>query len=88
MGRLPGCWACPRDRSVTSISDGRIHGRGALEPKPAKQVYSFEFKLALVERLLDGESAEELPPEAGLSSPQLLKMGHASIAARTRTHYA
>ncbi|WP_456283677.1 helix-turn-helix domain-containing protein [Microbacterium sp. JZ101] len=35
--------------------------------------YSFEFKLALVERFLAGESAAELAEEAELSSPVLLK---------------
>jgi transposase len=51
----------------------KIHGRGALVTKPTKQSYSFEFKLALVERFLEGEAAQELAAEAGLSSPQLLK---------------
>ncbi|MDQ0825237.1 transposase [Arthrobacter sp. B2I5] len=41
--------------------------------KPTKQVYSFEFKLALVERFIAGETAPDLAAEAGLSSPTLLK---------------
>ncbi|WP_235009504.1 helix-turn-helix domain-containing protein [Arthrobacter sp. SLBN-83] len=41
--------------------------------KPTKQVYSFEFKLALVERFIAGESAPDLAAEVGLSSPTLLK---------------
>ena len=51
----------------------RIHGRGALVAKPTKQVYSFEFKLALVERFIAGETAQDLAAEAGLSSSGLLK---------------
>jgi transposase-like protein len=50
----------------------RIHGQGALVTKPA-QSYSFEFKLALVERFLAGETAPDLAAEAGLSSPGLVK---------------
>ncbi|WP_286140408.1 helix-turn-helix domain-containing protein [Arthrobacter sp. Rue61a] len=41
--------------------------------KPTKQSYSFDFKLALVERFLAGETAQDLAAEAGLSSPVLLK---------------
>lgn len=51
----------------------RIHGRGALVVKPTKQVYSFELKLALVERFIAGETAQDLAAEAGLSSSGLLK---------------
>lgn len=51
----------------------RIHGRGALVAKPTKQVYSFELKLALVERFIAGETAQDLAAEAGLSSSGLLK---------------
>ena len=40
--------------------------------KPAKS-YSFEFKLALVERFLAGETGPALTVEAGLSSRQLLQ---------------
>jgi transposase len=50
----------------------RIHGQGALVTK-ARQSYTFEFKLALVERFLAGETAPDLAAEAGLSSPVLLK---------------
>jgi transposase len=50
----------------------RIHGQGALVTKPA-QSYTFEFKLALVERFLAGETAPALAEEAGLSSAVLLK---------------
>ncbi|CAI3791157.1 helix-turn-helix domain-containing protein [Pseudarthrobacter sp. MM222] len=41
--------------------------------KPTKQVYSFELKLALVERFIAGETAQDLAAEAGLSSSGLLK---------------
>lgn len=51
----------------------RIHGRGALMTKPTNRVYSFEFKLALVERFAAGESAQDLASETGLSSPKLLE---------------
>ena len=40
--------------------------------KPAKS-YSFEFKLALVERFLAGETGPDLAVEAGLSSRELLQ---------------
>jgi transposase len=43
-----------------------------LVSKPAKS-YSFEFKLALVERFLAGETGPDLAVEAGLSSRQLLQ---------------
>lgn len=51
----------------------RIHGRGALVTKQTKQSYSFEFKLALVERVIAGETAPDLAAEAGLSSHRLLQ---------------
>lgn len=51
----------------------RIHGQGALVTKPTKQVYSFEFKLALVQRFLAGEAAQDLAEEVGLSAQGLLK---------------
>lgn len=51
----------------------KIHGRGALVTKPTKQSYSFEFKLALVERVLAGEDAQALAVETGLSAPELVK---------------
>lgn len=51
----------------------KIWGRAALESKPTKQAYPFEFKLALVRRFLDGEgSAPELARMHQLSSPKLL----------------
>lgn len=50
----------------------RIHGQGVLVSRPAKS-YSFEFKLALVERFLAGESGPDLAVEAGLASRELLQ---------------
>nr|WP_240721069.1 helix-turn-helix domain-containing protein [Pseudarthrobacter sp. NamE2] len=41
--------------------------------KPIKHTYSYEFKLALVERFAQGETAHDLAFEAGLSSPKLLE---------------
>lgn len=51
----------------------RIHGRGVLVARRKKQVYPFELKLALVERFIAGETAQDLAAEAGLSSSGLLK---------------
>lgn len=51
----------------------KIHGEGALVTRPTKRSYSYDFKLALVERFLAGESATDLAMEAGLSSPVLLR---------------
>jgi transposase len=50
----------------------RIHGQGVLVSRPAKS-YSFEFKLALVERFLAGETGPDLAVEAGLASRELLQ---------------
>lgn len=41
--------------------------------KPTKRVYTFEVKLALVERFIAGETFLNLSTEAGLSSPALLE---------------
>lgn len=52
----------------------KIWGRAALESKPTKQVFSFEFKRALVRQFLDGEvSAPDLARTHQLSSPRLLR---------------
>lgn len=51
----------------------KIRGRGALVTKPIRQMYSFEVKLALVERFIAGETSLNLATEAGLSSPLLLQ---------------
>lgn len=56
----------------------RLHGRWlarglmALE-RPVRAKYSFEMKVALVERLLAGETSTDLAAEVGLSSPTLLQ---------------
>lgn len=41
--------------------------------KPTKRAYSFHFKLALVERFVAGETAQDLALETGLSPPKLLE---------------
>jgi transposase-like protein len=41
--------------------------------KPTKQAYSFDFKLASVERFIAGETAPDLAAEVGLSFPGSLK---------------
>lgn len=51
----------------------RIRSRGALVAKPTKRMYSFEFKIALVQRFIAGETSPDLAAEAGLSSPRLLE---------------
>lgn len=63
----------PRDPVRRLYRRWRIRGRGALVTKRVKPSYSFEFKLALVERFLEGEPATALAEEAGLSSPALLQ---------------
>jgi transposase len=50
----------------------RIHGQGVLVARPVRS-YSFEFKRALVERFLAGESGPDLAVEAGLASRELLQ---------------
>ena len=51
----------------------KIWGRAALDSKPTKQAYSFEFKLAVVRQFLAGESTlPELALKHQLSSPKLL----------------
>ena len=54
------------------MSGGKSVVEEALVSKP-KQVYSFEVKLALVERFIAGETSLNLATEAGLSSPLLLQ---------------
>ncbi|WP_422934000.1 helix-turn-helix domain-containing protein [Sinomonas sp. P47F7] len=41
--------------------------------KPTKRVFSFEFKLAVVQRYLAGEDKVALSRELGLSSPVLIR---------------
>ena len=62
-------------RAVKALEERfKIWGRAALESKPSKQVYSFEFKMAVVRQILDGEST--IPDLAHLhmiSSPTLVR---------------
>lgn len=52
----------------------RLHGRMALVAKPTKTPYSFEFKLAVVRRVVDdGATSEDLAREYGLSSANLVR---------------
>jgi len=51
----------------------QIWGRGALVSRPTKRAFSFEFKLAVVERFLAGETAAALAGEYELSAPELVK---------------
>lgn len=63
----------PRDPVRRLYQRWRLRGRGALvSKKAARASYSFEFKLALVQRLVGGEDAMALAEEAQLSSPKLL----------------
>ena len=50
----------------------RLRGTGALTTKPTKQTYPREVKLAIVQRVLAGETKIALAQEYGLSSPQLI----------------
>lgn len=51
-----------------------LHGRMALVAKPTKTPYSFEFKLAVVRRVVDdGATGADLARELGLSSGNLVR---------------
>jgi len=50
----------------------RIRGREALVAKSTKRVFTFEFKLALVQRFLAGETKVALAQEFNLSSPEVV----------------
>lgn len=64
----------PRDPVRRLYQRWRLRGRGALVSKrSARASYSFEVKVALVQRFAAGEDAMALTEEAGLSSPALLK---------------
>lgn len=49
-----------------------VRGGTTLVAKPTKRVFSFEFKLAAVQRYLSGETRAGLAKEFQLSSPQLI----------------
>jgi transposase len=52
----------------------RLRGAGALMMKPGKRSFTFEFKLEVVRRFLDGEAnALEPAREHDLSSPKLVE---------------
>jgi transposase len=52
----------------------KIWGRAALESKPTRQVYSFEFKMAVVRQFLDGDgTAPDLAREHQLNSPHQVR---------------
>lgn len=51
----------------------RVRGSGALVTKPTKRVFSFEFKLEVVRRFLEGEAKTDLAREFDLSSPKLIE---------------
>lgn len=50
----------------------RVRGGTTLMSKPTKRVFSFEFKIAAVQRYLLGENKIALSKELGLSSPTLI----------------
>jgi transposase len=62
-------------RAVKALEERfKIWGRAALDSKPTKQVYSFEFKMALVRQILEGESTvTDLASLHQISSPTLLR---------------
>lgn len=51
----------------------RIRGSGALVTNPNKRTFSFEFKLAIVQRVLAGETNVALAQEFDLSSPRIVE---------------
>ena len=62
-------------RAVKALEERfKIWGRAALERKPTKQVYSFEFKMAVVQQVLEGDSTTaDLAHMHKISSPTLLR---------------
>ena len=50
----------------------RVRGGTTLVAKPTKRVFSFEFKLDAVQRVLSGENKVGLARELQLSSPKLI----------------
>jgi transposase-like protein len=72
-GAVASQLAAARDPVKLLYQRWRIHGKGALVAQSARRMFSFEFKLAVVERFLAGESATALAAEFELSSPKLVK---------------
>ncbi|WP_425550535.1 helix-turn-helix domain-containing protein, partial [Arthrobacter gyeryongensis] len=61
-------------RAVGRLYDRwRVRGGTTLVAKPTKRQFSFEFKLAVVQRFLAGETQVALAQEFQLSSPLLIK---------------
>src|SRR6185312_2840739 len=53
----------------------KIWGRAALDSKATRQVYPFEFKMALVRQFLDGEgTAPDLARRHRINSPQQVRL--------------
>lgn len=61
-------------RAASGLHDRwRVRGGTTLVTKPTKRLFSFEFKLAVVQRYLAGETKVALAKEFQLSSPELVK---------------
>ena len=61
-------------RAIGGLYDRwRVRGGTTLVTKPTKRLFSFEFKLAVVQRFLAGETKVDLAREFQLSSPALIK---------------
>ena len=63
-----------------------VHGMGALVGKPTKSRYSFEFKLDVVRKVLDGEATvEQLAHEYECPRESWSSPGFGRIAGTVRT---
>lgn len=61
-------------KSVAHLYDKwRVRGSGALVVKPTRRMFSFEAKLAVVQRFLAGESKIDIAREQDLSSVKLIE---------------
>ena len=61
-------------RAIRGLYDRwRVRGGTTLVAKSTKRLFSFEFKLAVVQRHLAGETRVALAKEFQLSSPELIK---------------
>lgn len=61
-------------RAVSGLHDRwRVRGGTTLVTKPTKRQFSYEFKLAVVQRYLAGETKVALAKEFQLSGPALVK---------------
>jgi transposase len=60
--------------AVRAVHDlWRVRGRNALVEKPDRKQFSFEFKHAVVQRVLNGENKFDLALEYGLSSAKIIE---------------